>query len=138
MNYNNSVTSWTNEQLFKLSDIDNHKITKDIDGVFRWYHNINNKWELHSVWDFTNYRKPASYLHFWLVNWSKELKQRQTSSVRKRTATNRKLRLLKKSLRKTTQDKIQELCLLFPEFTQEEVANELEISIKTVQRALNA
>tara|TARA_R110001606_G_scaffold178780_1_gene325471 strand:- start:340 stop:753 length:414 start_codon:yes stop_codon:yes gene_type:complete len=136
MNDNNSVTSWTNEQLFKLSDINKHKITKDSDGVFRWYHNINNKWELHSIWDFTNYRKPSSYLHFWLSNWAKELNQRQTLAVRKRTAINRKLRVLKKSLRKTTSDKIQELCLLFPEFTQEEVANELEISIKTVQRAL--
>lgn len=134
----NLKTSWNNDDLAALCKIENHKIVKDKDGRSRWYHKLNGEWTIHSIWIFEDYKKPASYLHFWLAMWNKELNQRQNKAIRLRTAKNRKARLLKKSLRKATKDKVKELSSLFPEYSKQDLANELDVSIRTVQRALRA
>lgn len=132
-------TSWSDNHLMLLSNINNHKIVKNEDSKYIWYHKINNEvWELHSIWVFDNYRKPVSYLHFWLALWTKEFEYRQKELSINRSATKKKVRALKKALNKSKRDKIRELNELKPEFTQQELANELEVSLSTVKRALRA
>ena len=138
MEVDNLRTSWSDDNLTALCRVENHKIVKDSNGCFRWYHKLNGEWFIHSIWVFEDYKKPASYLHFWLAMWSKELSQRQQKAIRLRTAKTRKARLIKKSLRKATKDKIIELSSLFPEYSKQELANELDVSLNTVKRALRA
>ena len=132
------TTSWNDEDLTSLAKIKNHKIVKDKDGCFIWMHNLGDGWAIHSIWVFEEYKKPASYLHYWLVMWRKELDQRQNKEIRYRTAINRKVRILKRSLKKDKADKIKELNVLLPFFTQQELANELGFSLSTVHRALSS
>ncbi len=129
-------TSWSDDDLSSLCRIENHKIVKDRDSNYRWYHKLGGVWGVHSIWVFDDYRKPSAYLHFWLAMWLKELRQRECRAIRLRTSKNRKARLIKKSLRKAMVNKILELNKLFPEYSKQELANELDVSLSTVQRAL--
>jgi hypothetical protein len=75
-------TSWTNEQLEKLSLPSNHKITYD-GFEYWWHHKINgNKWELHYINSTEDSSKYVKYLTYWLIRWSKELSERLKESVR--------------------------------------------------------
>ena len=85
-------TSWSDDDLSSLCRIENHKIVKDRDSNYRWYHKLGGVWGVHSIWVFDDYRKPSN--------------------------------------------KILELNKLFPEYSKQELANELDVSLSTVQRAL--
>lgn len=71
------MTSWTDEQLEILCKPENHKITFDGYEYF-WYHKLNgNKWEIHSVYSFDDWKKPYSWMKWALGAWAKELAQRR-------------------------------------------------------------
>ena len=75
-------TSWSNEQLDKLIDPTNHKITYD-GYEYRWYHKINgNKWESHFIKGYKDYNTLYSFLYFWIPLWSKELNERKKEVYR--------------------------------------------------------
>lgn len=74
-------TSWSNDDLKKLTNPLNHRIIYD--GYnFVWEHNINDKWELHCIKLFNDYKKPYSWLMECISNWSKEIKERELKESR--------------------------------------------------------
>jgi hypothetical protein len=131
-----SVTSWSYAELFELSNRDNHKIVKDSVGEYRWMHYLNGKWEMHSIKVFEDCATPSSWLHFWMAKWSTELKERTQKKSSEQAKITRKVRVIINSLKRSTSDKIRQINNLQPNFTQQDIANELEVSVKTVTRAL--
>jgi len=127
-------TSWTTEQLHQLSQRFNHKIVKDNAGEFRWYNNINGTWQIHSIQVYENYSKPASFLEYWLVKWNEEYTDRIAMEYRQRR---RRYKRLKRKVKITQTELIAELKQLYPEWTNQEIANDLNISLRTVQRYLD-
>ena len=69
-------TSWSDNDLEKLTDPKNHRIR--FDGYeYVWEHKINNSWERHAVNNFEDWKRPYASLQYWLWNWSKELMERK-------------------------------------------------------------
>ena len=125
-------TSWSDNELKQLIDIDNHKMVKDVCGDIRWYNKINGKWKIHSIKVFVNFTLPYSWLYYWLSLWEKELKSRKLT---KHKSDRKKLKSIRESTRMLIANKVVEISELLPEYTQQEIANELGVSVKTVQRA---
>ena len=133
---NTFKTSWTDEQLFKLSSSDNHKVVKLRSGDYMWKHNINEEWENHCISTFDDYSKPSHFLQYNLSKWMGELSSRRADKSRKNRAAARRLIQIKNSITRTTADKIKEIILLGLNLTQRELADELGVNIKTVNRAV--
>tara|TARA_R110000765_G_scaffold354273_1_gene444353 strand:- start:362 stop:763 length:402 start_codon:yes stop_codon:yes gene_type:complete len=128
------MTSWNDEQLERLVNIDNHKMVKDSAGETRWMHSLlNGVWDIHSIKVFEEEKLAYSWLYFWITKWDEELRLRKSTraiQVRKR------LKRIKRSVRMLVSDKVIELSELLPSYTHTDIANELSISTKSVQRAL--
>lgn len=133
---NTFKTSWSDEQLFKLSNRENHKIVKLRSGDYVWRHNINGSWENHCTDTFDEYSKPAHFLQYNLVKWMEELSARQVETARKYRTANRRLSQIKDSITRTTAEKIKEISMLGLNLTQQELADELGVHLNTVKRAL--
>jgi hypothetical protein len=138
-----NITSWSNKDLEALCVPENHKIT--FDGFeYWWLHKIHgNKWELHYVEGFNDWKKPYSWLKEWLYKWSKEL------STRKIESSSMYLNKMKESLESTkqvieisnnkrlkTKDKIKMIQELLPEESITFIANVLNISRQAIHRHL--
>ena len=128
-------TSWTDKELFKLSNRSNHKIVKLSSGDFQWNHNINGTWENHYLETFENRNKPLSFLHFSLAKWREELELRQKQQQESIQRAWSKLQRIKDSNKKSNVDKIREIKKLDLNLTNEELANELGVSRQTIYRA---
>jgi hypothetical protein len=76
-----NITSWSDEELELLCNPENHKIT--FDGyMFWWYHKIHgNRWDLHYIEGFEDWKKPYSWLQTWLYKWSEELTERRVKAA---------------------------------------------------------
>tara|TARA_R110000765_G_scaffold400985_1_gene496256 strand:- start:205 stop:591 length:387 start_codon:yes stop_codon:yes gene_type:complete len=127
------MTSWSNEELRKLTNLANHKISADIAGEYVWSHNLSGKWEIHSIQVFTEMNKAYSWLYFWLDNWGKELRERE---IKKAKADRRRLKVIKKSTKMTNKEKVLELRTLMTSYTLQDIANEIGVSLSTVKRSL--
>jgi hypothetical protein len=127
-------TSWSDNELKLLTDIDNHKMIMDVCGDVRWYNKINGKWEIHSIKVFDDFTLPYSWLYYWLYKWEKELKSRKLTQHK---SDRKKRKIIRESTTMLFANKVLEMSALLPECTQKEIANELGVSVKTVQRALN-
>ena len=78
----NYRTSWSDEELSKLSIPGNHKITYD-GYEYWWYHKVNGKkWELHFINGTEDSTKYVKFLTYWLARWNKELSERYKTSIR--------------------------------------------------------
>ena len=137
MNNYRFKTNWNDSELLLLTDINNHKIIKNKDGFYLWYNKLDDNWQIQINKRFDNYKKTYSWLMFWLSCWRKELESRQQTEIKRRSQAIRKTKALKKALNKTIQSKIKELYSIRPELSKEELSNELDVSLRTVQRALN-
>jgi len=129
---------WTDEELLVLSNSNNHKIVRLKSGDYMWKRKLVNVWENHCVDTFENYNKPHAFLHYALSKWIWELKHRQESRNRSYRAARRKLGLIKRSVTRTVADKIKEINLLGLNLNQQELANEMGVSLSTVERALRS
>ncbi len=129
------MTSWSNKQLEELVNMDNHKIVQDTAGEWRWMHNINGKWEMHSIKIFDDSNTPYSWLYFWIDLWDAELKERKQSKFRSKQ---RKLRAISRNTRMTNKAKAIEIKNIFPEYTIQEIANTLSVSLSTAKRYLSS
>jgi hypothetical protein len=127
------MTSWTNSELRELISVRNHKVSPDIAGEFRWYHKLNGKWEIHSIQVFEDENKPLSWMYHWIAKWGEELEQREVKANR---SIQRKLRAIRKSVRKTNKVKALEIRTLMTNYTVQEIANELSVSLSTAKRYL--
>ena len=127
------MTSWNDLQLEKLSNISNHKVVPDIAGEFNWMHNINGKWELHSIKVFEEENVAYSWMYFWLDKYNKELTDRRATQARR---SKRRMKAIRRSVTMTNKEKALEIRTLMTSWTQQEIANELSIGKRTVERYL--
>tara|TARA_R110002096_G_scaffold8986_1_gene36279 strand:+ start:31111 stop:31500 length:390 start_codon:yes stop_codon:yes gene_type:complete len=127
------MTSWNDLQLDKLSNISNHKVVPDIAGEFNWMHNINGKWELHSIKVFEEENVAYSWMYFWLDKYNKELTDRRATQARR---SKRRMKAIRRSVTMTNKEKALEIRTLMTSWTQQEIANELSIGKRTVERYL--
>ena len=127
------MTSWTTEELEQLSDLDNHKIVRDSAGEYLWKHKLDNKWEMHSIKVFEEINTPYSWLYFWIDKWSKELRERRARVARQ---TRRRMNRVRRSKRMTNKEKAIEIRNISDSHTVQEIANELSISKRSVERYL--
>jgi len=138
-----NITNWSNKDLESLCIPENHKIT--FDGFeYWWLHKIHgNRWELHCIEGFDNWKKPYSWLNEWLYRWGQEL------TTRKIKASSVYLNKMKESLESTkqvmeisnnkklkTKDKIKMIQELLPEESITFIANVLNISRQAIHRHL--
>jgi hypothetical protein len=129
------MTSWTDEQLDRLVNIDNHKMVKDSAGETRWMHSLlNGVWDIHSIKVFEEEKLAYSWLYFWITKWDEELRLRKSTRA---IQVRKQVKRIKRSVRTVVSDKVVELKSLLTSYTNQEIANELGVSISTVKRALN-
>ena len=136
MESDNIIVGWTDEELFRLSNRDNHKVVKLPSGDYMWKHNLRGRWVNHCVGTFNDYNKPSHFLHYCISKWIEDLRVRQEERRRKHTAAIRRLSMIKNSVTRTVADKIREISFLGLNFTKEELSTELGVSLNTVKRAL--
>lgn len=73
-------TSWTDDELQQLCDINNHRIIYD--GYnYVWENKMNNVWTRRTVFYYDTFAKPYSVLKYWIACWSKELIERKELKV---------------------------------------------------------
>jgi hypothetical protein len=138
-----NITSWSTQDLESLCNPENHKIT--FDGFeFWWYHKIHgNKWELHCVKGFEDWKKPYNWLHANLYKWGQEITERKVK------ASERYFNEMKSSLEATkkvieisnnkklkTKTKIKMIQELLPNESITYIANVLNISRQAIHRHL--
>ena len=129
------MTSWTDEQLERLVNIDNHKMVKDSAGETRWMHSlVDTKWDIHSIKVFEEEKTSYAWMYFWITKWDEELRLRKSTRAIK---IRKRVKRIKRSVRMMISDKIIEMSELLPNYTHTDIANELGVSRSTVRRALN-
>lgn len=133
-----SKTSWTTEQLSELINADNHKVVYD--GYhYRWHKKILGKWSIQSLQLYDTYDKASHHLHYWLAKWREELNSRidtENKILLKKTKDNRRkiARIVRRHNLDVT-EKALEIHKLNDKLTHQDIANELGVSKKTIQRA---
>ena len=130
--------NFTNEQLIELTNPLNHKIIKLKSGDYKWLFNEDGNWVDRYFTTFDNYDKPASFLHYSLAVWNKELTERRDKEAKRLRKAYRKLQHIKKDNDKKNADKVRQVKALNLNLTNEEIGIELGISHSTVKRALNS
>jgi hypothetical protein len=138
-----NITSWSNKDLESLCIPENHKIT--FDGFqYQWYHKIHgNKWELHYINGFDDWKKPYSWLQATLYNRSKELTIRRIKSstsyfneMKQTLALTKQVIEIGNNKKLKTKVKIRLIRELMPKETVQYVADILKISRQAVHRHL--
>lgn len=138
-----NITSWSDKDLEALCIPENHKIT--FDGFeYWWLHKIHgNKWELHYIGGFDNWRKPYSWLNEWLYKWSQELTDRKIKAssiyfnkMKESLESTKQVMEISNNKRLKTKDKIKMIQELLPEESITFIANVLNISRQAVHRHL--
>lgn len=138
-----NITSWSDEELELLCKPENHKIT--FDGFeFWWYHKIHgNKWDLHSIKGFEDWKKPYSYLQAWLYKWSKELTERRVKAassyfyeMKKSLEATKKVMDISNNPKLKTKVKIKMIQELLPNESITYIAKVLNLSRQAIHRHL--
>ena len=129
-----AYTNWSDSDLERLVNIENHKMVKDSAGETRWMHSIEDgKWEVHSIKVFEDEKMCYAWMYFWLEKWDKEIRLRRSTRA---IAVRKRVKRIKRSVRMMVHEKIEEICTLLPNHSQLDIANELGVSRSTVTRAL--
>lgn len=138
-----NITSWSDQDLEALCNPENHKIT--FDGYeFWWYHKIHgNKWDLHYVNGFEDWKKPYSWLQSALYKWSKELTDRKVKSaesyfykMKQDLEKTKEVMAISNNKKLKTKVKIRLIRELMPQETIQYVADVLKISRQAVHKHL--
>ena len=133
-----NITSWSNQDLKALCNPNNHKIMYD-GFEYWWLHKIHgNKWELHSIKGYTNWKKPYGYIKFWLHKYANELAERRVEeslSILDEMLLHDKLLKIARGNMKTKR-KIQEIISMFPKADVTYIAALLNISRQAIYRHL--
>ena len=131
-------TSWSTEHLRQLKEITNHKVIYD-GYEFVWMSKIDGKWQRHYTANFEDYNKPMSWIYFTISRWDKEYKQRSESyfnEMIKELEVDVKIKEISNEYSKKTKQKINEIKTLKPTISNKEIADILDVSIRTVERHL--
>jgi len=138
-----NITSWSDQDLESLCFPENHKIT--FDGYeYWWYHKLHgNKWDLHYINGFEDWKKPYSWLQSWLYRWSKELTDRKVKSassyfyqMKQNLERTKEVMSISNNKKLKTKVKIRLIRELMPQETIQYVADVLKISRQAVHRHL--
>ena len=128
-------TSWSDKELEKLCNPDNHKIVYDR-YQYRWYHNIDGKWEIHSIECFAEYKRPYSWLQYNLAVWSKELMSRRIEQARNKRMVQLKIERIRRQRESSIAIKVLEIHRMNPSLTQVEISRLLDVSQQLVYKYL--
>lgn len=138
-----NITSWSDEELELLCKPENHKIT--FDGyMFWWYHKIHgNKWDLHYIEGFEDWKKPYSWLQNWLYKWSKELTDRRVKAassyfyeMKQNLEATKQVMDISNNPKLKTKVKIKMIQELLPNESITYIANVLKLSRQAIHRHL--
>ena len=138
-----NITSWSDKDLELLCIPENHKIT--FDGFqYQWYHKIHgNKWDLHYINGFEDWKKPYGWLQAALYNWSKELSTRRIKSsatyfneMKRTLALTKEVIEIGNNKKLKSKVKIKMIKELMPQQTVQYIADVLKISRQAVHRHL--
>jgi len=138
-----NITSWSDKDLEFLCIPENHKIT--FDGFqYQWYHKIHgNRWDLHYINGFDNWKKPYGWLQAALYNWSKELSTRRIKSsatyfneMKRTLALTKQVIEIGNNKKLKSKVKIKLIRELMPQETVQYIADILKISRQAVHRHL--
>ncbi len=125
------TTSWSDYQLFQLSNIDNHSITPDGDGYYKWYYTIDATNHLATHKEFKSISHAKEFIHFNITRWNNELFNRKNTVIKslkaKSTIQNKKHNMY---------NNIKDIKNKYPGLTHKRIAEHLGISISTVKRGL--
>ena len=133
-----NITSWSDQDLKALCDPKNHKIVYD--GYdYWWHHKIQgNKWELHSVKGYANWKTHYSHIKYWLYKYAQELSNRrleESNDILNDMMLHDRLLVIAKGNMKTKR-KIQEILSISPEAEVTYIAALLNVSRQAIHRHL--
>lgn len=135
------MTNWNDDELYKLCDANNHRI-KYTGFDYVWEHNINGKWELHSIYRYKNWKKHYRNLKFWLNQWSRELSDRRVNkskdcldSIKNHLKSMEDVIEIANSNMKTSA-KIKEILNIMPNETVTFISNVLNVSRQSIHKHL--
>ncbi|MEB8328311.1 hypothetical protein OO009_03005 [Flavobacteriaceae bacterium KMM 6897] len=127
------MINWTNLELERLLDPDNHKIVSD--GYdWRWYNKMSGKWTIHSIKVFEDENTPYAWLQYNSAQWLKELTARRFKKARKERSIARKIRLICQEQERSTYFKVLEIHRLNPKLSHNEIALLIGVSRQLVDR----
>ncbi len=133
------MTNWTTEQLKNLKEVTNHKVIYD-GYEFVWMSKPDDIWSRHYISNFEDYNKPMSWIHHHTYNWNKEYKQRQEkylADMRKSLDIDIKIREISRDTDIIVKQKVNQILELKPDMYNQELADVLGITVRTVQRCKN-
>ena len=133
------MTNWTTEQLKNLKEVTNHKVIYD-GYEFVWMSKPDDIWSRHYISNFEDYNKPMSWIHHHTYNWGKEYKQRQEkylADMRKSLDIDIKIREISRDTDIIVKQKVNQILKLKPDMYNQELADVLGITVRTVQRCKN-
>tara|TARA_R110000787_G_scaffold281153_1_gene392323 strand:+ start:331 stop:732 length:402 start_codon:yes stop_codon:yes gene_type:complete len=133
------MTNWTTEQLKNLKEVTNHKIIYD-GYEFVWMSKPDEVWTRHYINNFEDYNKPMYWIHHHTYNWNKEYKQRQEkylSDMRKGLDIDVRIVEISRDTDTMVKEKVNQILELKPYMYNQDVADILGVTVRTVQRCKN-
>jgi hypothetical protein len=133
------MTNWTTEQLKNLKEVTNHKVIYD-GYEFVWMSKPDEVWTKHYINTFEDYNKPMYWIHHHTYNWNKEYKQRQEkylSDMRKGLDIDVRIVEISRDTDTMVKEKVNQILELKPYMYNQDVADILGVTVRTVQRCKN-
>ena len=132
------MSNWSTEDLAMLKELTNHRVTYD-GYEFVWESNTTNGWNRHYIRNFEEYNTPMSWIYFNIARWEKEYRDRlkdYATNMFKELEADVKIKQISEDYSKKTKQKIHQIKTIKPSISNKEIANILEVTIRTVERHL--
>jgi len=133
------MTNWSTEDLRNLKEMTNHKVVYD-GYEFVWLSKRQGKWNRHYTNNFEDYNKPMSWIHHHVYNWGKEYRQRHAKyldDMRIQLDIDIKITEISREANTRTKIKINQILKLKPILNNQQIADILGVTIRTIRRIRN-
>ena len=130
------MSSWNTEHLMQLKEITNHKVIYD-GYEFVWMVRLDGNWIRRYVRNFSDYNTPISWIHFNLSRWGNEYVSRRSEylkEMRSNLEADIKIAEISREANVTTKQKVLEVINLKPKISNKEIADILDITVRSVER----
>ncbi|MDB9963725.1 hypothetical protein OAD50_01440 [Vicingaceae bacterium] len=127
-------TSWTDNHLIQLSNPQNHRIRVDKVG-FIWEHQLDGKWDLHSVFKYQEHRYYYQLIKFWTHKWSKELASRRNAACANFNNV-KEIKNISDDRDLSIKEKFELVKDIVPNEPLSYIADSLNVSLSTLKRAI--
>tara|TARA_R110000796_G_scaffold214512_1_gene330469 strand:- start:155 stop:556 length:402 start_codon:yes stop_codon:yes gene_type:complete len=130
------MSSWNTEHLMQLKEITNHKVIYD-GYEFVWMVRLDGNWIRRYVRNFSDYNTPISWIHFNLSRWGNEYVSRRSEylkEMRSNLEADIKIAEISREANVTTKQKVLEVINLKPKISSKEIADILDITVRSVER----